>query len=420
MRVKSSLLAILAVGLSTNFSAHAQQQSASVSSPDLTSGTMSSDISDTVASFERKPISLKIGLEYQSNIDMLDPKAYSRKYADNQFINISGSTAFVKKMSLGELSYKPSLAAKLMNANTYNTTQDRIRNLEFKNAFYLKSAGSTESFSWGPTVDLSAQKRYTYPDFWRRKRDNAQAFIGLNMDAAPVAKLSVNGTAKVGYLDHFGNYTNPDSNHRKNEKNIQEDRVIYRASLTPVLALSSATSLSFPQSYERLDYARKKVRAGSDPTDRDMAKYTLENNLPYNDPTLDLQTAATGVEVAHTIGSVELSSGYTFSDIRELNDGQSRNDAKQQVISAGINYKLEKLSLGLSYSYDGIDYKNLIGGKAVENTNIIGTTIALEDAFMGVSATIDLKREHGSYWYNDGSVEKPNNDQASIMFAKSI
>jgi len=360
------------------------------------------------------PFNLTAGVEYQSNIDLLDEKIYPSIYKDVVNLNLNGKITFSKKISQGELTYKPSIDVKLMEASHYLTKQDILRNLEINQNLYLKHASSTEKFSWGPTFDLNYRKYYTYGG-WRRIRDYASALVGLNTDYSLLKKMNINATVKVGYLDHYGNYVNPDEAHRANEKKLQEDRMQYKGSLTAVYSLSEKTTISIPLTYSLDDYSEKKVRAGNDPIDRDMLKFNIENNLPYNDPTLNLQKVSAGFDVLQAFEAFEASLSYSFTDVKELNDGHGRNNADDNIISFSLSYKNENLSVGIDYSYETYKFQNLVGGEGLEITNSYGMNLKIKELFQKTILQISLSRIHGSYWYHDGWTEKPTNDSFALQ-----
>jgi len=365
------------------------------------SGEIQSDISSEISRFELPPITLDASMGYQSNIDLLDKNQYQVKYKDSAILNLSGGTKMVSEIMDMPLTYTPSIKGTILQDGDYDRSSDVFRRVNFNNNLYLETF-KTEKISFGPTLDLNAEKRFTHAGF-HRKRDNINGFIGLKSSVKASSELMFSNSAAVGYLNHSGNYVDLNSQKRRFEHGLEEDRAIYKANFTTVWKANSIMTLSMPISYQRDNFTQRRARAaktGFDAIDRDLASWSALNNQPYMDEALDMQNIAAGLSTDLSLGLVSVSAAYTFLDDKEMNKGQGRNDADTDNYEFSLSSNLDALSLALSYSNENIHYNYLLGG-STEITQSYVTDIKLAKVINDINANLKLS-------YTDYQFSSPN------------
>ncbi len=366
------------------------------------SGEIQSDISGEVSSLEMPPVKLDVSLGYQSNIDMIDEK-FVTKYRDNTILNIGGSTKMQSEVLGKSLAYSTSLKAIILQADDYERSSDVLRRVNFNNSLFVNLLSEGDKLSLGPTLDLNAEKRATFPEF-HRKRDNINGAIGLKADLKASSQLMLSSSASVGYLDHSGNYVDLNGG-RTFEKGLEEDRAVYKANITSVFKASSVLTLAMPISYQRDNFTERRARGaktGFASMDRDLATWTTVNNQAYIDEALDMQNIAAGLNANITMGEISATLGYTFLDDREMNEGHGRNDADTDNYELGLSTGIADGSISLSYSNENIHYNTLLGG-STEITQSYVADIALTNLMKDVSTNLQIS-------YKDYQLASPNID----------
>lgn len=375
-------------------------------------GQLQSDISNIVSSFDLPPIRLDASIGYQSNIDLLDPTQYKINYRDNGIINLAGSTTFQSEILDKSLTYSTSLRANILEAPEYEKSSDILRRVNFNNSLFLNLFSQDDKISFGPTLDLNAEKRYQYvgsniTTAWHRKRDNVNGFIGLKANVKASSDLMISSAVAAGYLDHNGNYTNPDSGFRAFEKNLEEDRNIFKASVTSVLKAHKKLTLSLPLTYQRDNFTQRRARAAKRDylsMDRDLASWTTENNQPYMDETLDIRNMSAGLAAEIAMGSITGNVAYTFLDDQEMNPGHGRSNADTDYYEMSLSTDIANANIALSYNNENIQLGNLAGG-STEITQSYITDIKLANLIKDVSANVKLS-------YTDYQFANPNGNWA--------
>lgn len=364
------------------------------------SGEIQADISNQVSSLELPPIKLNVNLGYQSNIDMVDKKLLT-KYRDNGIVNMGGSTSMKTEIMGKSLTYSPSLKATILQAQHYDKSSDVLRTVNLSNSLFLNLLSEGDKLSFGPTLDLNAEKKYIFQEF-HRKRDNINGYAGLKADLKASSQLMISSTAAVGYVDHSGNYV--DLNGPRNfEKGLDEDKAVYKASLTTVFKTGPVLTLSMPMSYQRDNFTEKRARAarvGSLINDKDLATWTTANNQPYMDEALDMQNISAGLSADITMGEVALNLGYTLLDDREMNLGHGRNNAVTNNYAMGLSTDTALGSFSLSYNNENIHNNNVLGG-VDEITQTYVADIKLANLIKEVSTNLKLS-------YMDYKAQYPN------------
>ncbi len=364
-------------------------------------GEIQSDISREVGMLELPPINLDASMGYQSNIDLLDKQQYQVKYKDSAILNLGAGTKFSSEILDNPLTFTSSLKGIILQDGDYDRSSDVFRRVNFNNGFYLETI-KTESFSMGPTLDLNAEKRFTHPGF-HRKRDNINGYIGVKSSLKASSELMISSAVAAGYLDHSGNYVDLSNPNRKNEHGLEEDRSIYKASLTSVWKANSVLTLSMPISYQRDNFTERRARAakrGFSAIDRDLAAWSIVNNQPYMDEALDMQNIAAGLSTDLNLGLVTATAAYTFLDDREMNPGQKRNNADTDNYELSLSSEIASTSLALSYSNENIHYNNLLGG-ASEITQTYATDVKIPKIINDIGANLKLS-------YTDYQFSSPN------------
>lgn len=377
------------------------------------SGTITGDVSKEIKSFEAPPIKMDLSFGYSSNIDLLDKTQNIIKYSDNGLINMGAATEMTSELFDNPLTYSTSLKAVILQDDDYYKSSDAIRNLNFNNSFFLKFK-TNEKFSFGPTLDLNAEKRFTFAGF-HRKRDNLNGALGIKASYIASSELILSSNVSMGYVDHSGNYVDLNSAKRAFEHNLEEDRSVFKAGLTGVWKANKILSVSMPLTYERNNYTEKRARS-ADPSDRDLATWSRVNNRPYVDQALDLQTTSAGLVADIALNSfISTSLGYTFVDDKEMNIGQKRNNADTDVYSASINGSMENLSLALSYSNENIHYNNILGGMGKEITQVYASKFSIANVFPDTSAILDFKYTDYQESYPNANASDKAIDRAAMI-----
>jgi hypothetical protein len=393
-------------------SAHAQEQS----------GEIQSDISGEVSSLELPPVKLDVSLGYQSNIDLLDPNNYVIKHKENTIINLGGSTKINSELGGNQLSFSTSLKAIVLQDSDYDKSSDVLRRVNFNNRLFLNLLSGNDRLSFGPTLDMNAEKRFTHPGF-HRKRDNINGAIGLKADLKASSDLMVSSAASVGYLDHNGNYTDPNNPNRAFEKDFQEDRAIYKASITSVFKANSNLTISMPISYQRDNFTQRRARAakmGYSAIDRDLAGWAAANGQAPMDEALDMQNIAAGLNTDITMGMVVANLGYTFLDDREMNLGHGRNNADTDNYEMSLSTDISESNLALSYSNENIHYNYLLGG-ATEITQSYSANITTSKILKDIST--NLKVSYTDYQFSSPNInyaEKANDIVAMVGISTTL
>lgn len=357
------------------------------------SGSITGDVSQEISSFEAPPIKIDLGFGYSSNIDLLDKTQYKMQYTDNPLMNIGAATEFTGELFDNPLSYSTSLKAEMMQDDNLYKSSDVIRRLNFSNSFFLKHVVS-DKFNFGPTLDLNAEKRYTFPEY-HRKRDNLNGAIGMKASYIAASDLIISSNVSMGYVDHNGNYVDLNEPKRAFEHGLEEDRSVFKAGLTGVWKATPLLSLSMPLSIQRENYTEKRARStdiGKKALDRDLATWAQINGLAPIDQALDLQKTSVGLVADVALSSdISASVSYTFVDDKEMNIGQKRNDADTDVYAASISGSQEDLSLSLSYENENIHYANLYGGNSKEITQTYSSKFSVANILPDTAAVLDFK-----------------------------
>lgn len=345
---------------------HAQEQS----------GNIQADISNQISSFELPPVNVDFSLGYQSNIDLLDPNQYIIKYRDNGVINLGGNTKISSEIWDKNLLYSTSLKAIILQDADYDKSSDVLRRVNFNNNLFLNLFSGDDKLSFGPTLDLNAEKRFQHFG-WHRKRDNVNGFVGLKSDIKVNSDFMVSSSVAAGYLDHNGNYTNQQLDFFAFEANLQEDRAIYKANITSVLKIQKMITLSLPLSLQRDNFTQRRARAaktGFKSIEKDLASWSVENNQPYMDETLDLQNFTSGLNLEFAMEFATANFAYTFLDDREMNPGHNRSNADTDFYEMGLSYNFSQLNVAFGYNHENIKYAYLLGGSS-EITQTYSTDI---------------------------------------------
>lgn len=393
-----------------------------------TNAQLEADIAPTVKKMEAPPINMNVGIGFQSNIDQVDETQFKQAYTNNSLMDFNAGTKISAELLDRKMVYAPSLSALLLQAPQYIANDDVLKSVQFKNNFWMKAV-ETDNYSFGPTLDLNYDKRYTYYGIdlnkvWRRKRDNINGAIGLKLDATMDAKLKVQADASVGYVDHLGNYTNPDSGFRKSEKNLQEDRTVVNANLTTVYAATQTTMLSIPLSYKVENYTQKRARVGKvgnkNFNDAEFSTYLASLNRPAVSRTLDLAYETAGLQIDQTMmQDLVANAGYTFQNVAELNDGAGRNNADIHIYSLGLTYKLEGVELTAGYSAEDDHYNHLLGG-GKEYTHVYSGGVKIPKAVADLDLALNLSTVNYQEAYQSGDADSCNNNIAMVGLSGAL
>lgn len=401
-------------------STHAQQQS----------GEIVSDISGDISSLELPPIKLDLGLGYQSNIDLLDPTQYKIKYKDNAIINVGGSAKMQSEILGNALSYSTAITALVFQANDYDRSSDVLRRVNFNNNFFVNLLSEDSNLSFGPTLDLIAEKRYAHQGF-HRKRDNVTGFIGLKSDLRASSQLMLSSSIAAGYHEHSGNYVDLNSARRIFEHQLEEDRSIYKANITSVFKANSVLTLSMPISYQRDNFTEKRARAArtgyvganlktDEFLDLDLASWSTKYNQPYMDESLDIQNIAAGLGADLTFSNnINASMAYTFVDDREMNEGHGRNNSDTDSYAMSLSSDLDMANIALSYSQDNVKWNYMAGGSS-EITQTYATDVKLATLLKDIST--NLRFSYTDYQFSDatGYTEKAKDVVAMVGISTTL
>jgi hypothetical protein len=362
-------------------------------------GSLQADISQDVAKLERPEIKASIGASFESNPDLvLENVGSIPVYKNARFLNIGAKTSMSGEVADKKLTYTPSLTVKLLQPSEgkYESNDDVIKNAQLNNSLNLELTKS-DSLSTGLTADLNAQKTYSYMATGnrlahKRKKDNVSGFLGAYVNGSPASAWKISSSVKAGYVDHSGNYVNKtNSGFRINEFDLENDRAVYKAEVTNVIAMTPSTTFSLPMSYMYEDYKERLARA-SDLDGTDLKKVYQANNIKDAVPTWKIQTIAIGSQLEQTAGPVTMAAGYTRSIVNELNKGENFNDAYGNNYDLSASMNMETLALSAGYSYEEISYRTQGGGGTIEHTGTVKAGITVPKVFANVDASLNLEK----------------------------
>ena len=392
----------------------------------LEGNVMVEDISQQVANEEKPVINIDLNIGYQSNIDLLDRNLYEVKYTDNSVMNINANASLKKRLLGNQLIYDTSLNSQFVYSDEYDKSSDFVRRSTFKNNFFLNLIEGNGTFDFGPTLSLNAEKRYTRPG-WYRKRDNVAGLVGLKAKIAPTSKLTITPESSVGHLDHKGTYVPPDPARFTYEREFEEDRTVIKNSLTTSYIFNKHLTLTIPLSLNRDIYKERRARFASENIEAyhamSLAQWTTETGLPFQDPTMDVQTFSSGLKAninLNDFNSLEI--GYKYIDEREKNEGHRYSDTDNDVINFSMTISpTEKIKLSLGYeNYDTRYYRLWGGGKEITQT--YSSTLTLTNLINSkITAVLDFS--YTDYQFSLPSIswqERASNSMASIGISASI
>ncbi len=332
------------------------------------------DLSSQLSKDENLDIKIDLNIGYQSNIDLLDRNLYEVKYADNTVMNINANKSMTRKLLGKQLSYDTSLNSQFVYADNYDKSSDFVRRSTFKNNLFLKLLNENDTFNFGPTLSLNAEKRYTRPGFYR-KRDNLNGFAGLQAKITPTSKLTISPESSVGYLDHNGTYVPQIPARFAYERDFEEDRTIFKNGLTTTYTFNKYLAIAMPLNLTRENYKERSARFAAEDISAvyamSLAQWTTETGRPFQDPKMDIQTFSSALNANIKLNEFySFDMGYKFIDEREKNVGHRFSDTDNDIINFSMNLSpSDKIKISVGYeNYDTRFYRLWGGGKEITQT----------------------------------------------------
>ena len=331
------------------------------------SAIITNDVRKEIENLETTPVELNLSIGYKSNIDLLDTYLWETRYTDNTVMNINANTSIANQFLGKELTYNTSLNSEFIYSDNYTKSSDFIRRSTFKNSFFLNLVDTSDILSLGPTLGLNAEKRYSWPG-WYRKRDNISGFIGLKANVKPTTDLLISPEATVGYLDHNGNYVPQVPARFAYERDLEEDRLILKSNISTSYKINNFLTLSLPITFTRDLYKQRKARFAAFDDDRyhamSIAQWTTETGQTFQDPKLEIDTFSSGLTANMAINEFySFSAAYTYTDEREKNAGHRFSDTDQDNVKVSfLSSPHEKINISLDYENNDIRFYRLWGG----------------------------------------------------------